>query len=195
MSSDLAELRRQKILKNSERRLQLLMGLENSENQTNLEESVHKIIEDKTTKVCPSEKNRIHQQPESHFLLSNEKTTEVLPDEKKAEKNDQILAYTFNGHSNVEIVLFFVLALLSSTLFYLKQSSLMYHNVLLPFFTLEAAHLIVHLKYFPATSSQFQLFRTLLQLCGISQKSLKKLMVALNFLFILIDNFVTKFKN
>ena len=41
-----------------------------------------------------------------------------------------------------------------------------------------------------STNPQFQMFKTLLGLCGISQKSLKNLMIVFNFLFILIDHFV-----
>lgn len=104
--------------------------------------------------------------------------------------SNQEVKCKFNGYSNTEITVFFLIAFVSTLLIYSKYSVYTFQNVMFPFFTFELAHLIVHYKYIPSTSSQFQMFSTLLQLCGISHKSLKNLMMLFNFLFILIDNFI-----
>ncbi|CAF0766565.1 unnamed protein product [Brachionus calyciflorus] len=225
MNADAAELRRQKILKNSEKRLQLLMGVKNSENQIKLGETVEpneslrtrrvdetvsignknnsnsteiNQLNDHAKEISDLTINNNNNIPNSKLNLINEKSliddyeeseSDVLNQNKKSNlPND--LSYKFNGYSNIEILILFSLACFTSILFYLDFSQIINHNVLLPFFTLELGHLAFHLKYLPAKSSQFQLFHSLLQLCGISQRSLKNLMIALNFLFILIDNFV-----
>ena len=76
----------------------------------------------------------------------------------------------FNGYSNNEIIIFFILALLVTILIASDYSYIISHvsfcdilfnnllnhfylikNVLLPFFTLEIAHAIAHFKYIPVS--------------------------------------------
>ncbi len=60
-------------------------------------------------------------------------------------------ACKFNGYSNHEILIMFLIALLTCLLFYFRNSQLIYHNALLPFFSFEIGHLIFHFKCLPVS--------------------------------------------
>jgi len=220
-TDDAAELRRQKILRNKERRLELLLGIKNSNGDTDLPSINLMSCSSETThfsSTLPSKTETVTLLENGSSISSNSSTvrrasvsigtntsTTWLKQTKVAaaantstvnktpldSSNESILTRCrFTGNSNLEVLINFLIAFTTTLLFYFQKSDIIYHNVLLPFATFELAHLIFHFKCLPSTSSQFQMFVTLLTVCGIPQTSLKNLMTTLNFLFILIDNFV-----
>lgn len=93
-------------------------------------------FESKTECRPTQETSRICGQTLSEDILSNEPTNDnssnkienpVNTQTNNLEKENTILSYTFNGHSNLEIILFFTLAFITSILFYFKQSAFINH--------------------------------------------------------------------
>jgi len=190
-TTDAAELRRQKILLNGEKRLEMLLGIKNSETSATdiTNDSVKEVhLTHLSTRLIEPE---IVQPP---IEIIQTKRSSIVADVASPTTETPIIndkfKCQFTGYSNLEIMIIFSLAIITTLLFYFEKSDLIYQNALLPFVTFEIAHLILHFNCLPATSTQYQMFITLLRLCGIPQTSLKNLLTTLNFLFILNDNFV-----
>ena len=99
-----------------------------------MEENSDKITEGRSARQI--ETTNIYKQNESEKNKPNELTNEdslnksdntVNAKTDNFQKENPISSYRFNGHSNVEIILFFTLAFITSILFYVKQSTYINH--------------------------------------------------------------------
>lgn len=208
---DAAELRRQKILRNSSRRMELLMGIKNqgensqpepvavikppllvqtSKEPVSTSSSLQTVNNNHPLTHSPTENLVQRKKPSILFTKPVSESDLTSGGQIKISSDENINGNCkFNGYSNNEIAIMFLLAFATSLLFYFEQSAFINESALLPFVTFELGHLLLHFKSLPSTGSQFQMFQTLLRLCGIPQRSLTNLMTVFNFLFILVDNF------
>ena len=133
-----AELRRQKILQNQQRRLEMLMGIKNAEAEikdgeilssslpeVNPNRHIDSFIDEIQTNTTTPPPSKL---PRAIFPQSNEAIIGDKCDKPEdLKKNLTALPFLkFNGYSNAEIVILVVLALFSTLVFQLGHADIIY---------------------------------------------------------------------
>ena len=140
MSLDAAELRRQKILKNSQNRLNLLMGVKNENSEATPSETASPSADSTpiSASTTPNEEPATHHQEPTHRRNRIGDTTERANllaepqiDQVQASKDspNSSTICKFNGYSNKEIVIFFLIALSTSLLFLFQRSDYIFQVI------------------------------------------------------------------
>ena len=141
MSLDAAEQRRQKILKNSQNRLNLLMGVKNENSEAIPSETTSPSIdltpissittpnEEPAThhQEPPQRRNRVGDTTERANLLAEPQIDQV---QTPQDSSNSSTICKFNGYSNKEIVIFFLIALSTSLLFLFQRSDYIFQVIM-----------------------------------------------------------------
>jgi hypothetical protein len=153
MSLDAAELRRQKILKNSQNRLNLLMGVKNEDSESSLNAIANEIkypasdlIPNPASTTTPNESSAntstqqqeiTHRRKNSNRVGATTEKSNILPESKiedqvqtEPESSNNSTICKFNGYSNKEIVIFFFIALSTSLLFVFQKSDYIFQVII-----------------------------------------------------------------